>query len=112
MSKESNQFKYRGCRAFCSDIREVANVVGEVDAIATDPPYGRSATTNREEVSSLYSRAFETFEKILRPGGYLSILLPDKESIKIGETYLSLKESYAMRVHKSLTRNFCVYQKE
>lgn len=97
---------------FCSDIREVANVVGEVDAIATDPPYGRSATTNREEISSLYNRAFETFTKVLKPGGYVSILLPDKESIDIGENHLSLKESYAMRVHKSLTRNFCVYRKE
>lgn len=97
---------------FCSDISEVENNIKQVDAIATDPPYGRSATTNREEVSSLYKRAFETFKRILRPCGYLSILLPDEESIKIGEDYLNLKESYAMRVHKSLTRNFCVYQKE
>lgn len=97
---------------YCSDIREVENVVNQVDAIATDPPYGRAATTNREEVSSLYKRAFETFKTLLKPGGYVSILLPDEESIKIGEKYLNLKESYAMRVHKSLTRNFCVYQKK
>ncbi len=97
---------------FCSDIREVENNIKQVDAIATDPPYGRSATTNREEVSSLYNRAFDTFTRLLRPGGFISILLPDEESIKIGEDYLNLKESYAMKVHKSLTRNFCVYQKE
>lgn len=97
---------------FRSDIREVENDIKQVDAIATDPPYGRAATTKREEVSSLYKRAFETFKRILRPGGFISILLPDEESIKIGKDYLNLKESYAMRVHKSLTRNFCVYQKE
>ena len=91
---------------------KVENNIKKVDAIATDPPYGRSATTNREELSSLYNRAFETFKMILKPKGYISILLPDEESIKIGEKYLNLKESYAMRVHKSLTRNFCVYQKE
>lgn len=96
----------------CSDIREVENNIKQVDAIATDPPYGRSATTNREELSSLYNRTFETFKRILKPKGYISILLPDEESIKIGEKYLNFKESYAMRVHKSLTRNFCVYQKE
>jgi tRNA (guanine10-N2)-dimethyltransferase len=97
---------------YCSDIKEVENNIKQVDAIATDPPYGRAATTNREEVSSLYKRAFEAFKRILRPGGYLSILLPDEESIKIGGDYLNLKESYAMRVHKSLTRNFCVYHKK
>ncbi|MEE9151761.1 MAG: methyltransferase domain-containing protein [Thermoplasmata archaeon] len=97
---------------FCSDIREVINKMEDVDAIATDPPYGRSATTNGEEVFSLYKRAFKTFSEVLKPGGYLSILLPDAKFIQIGEKYLSLKESYALRVHKSLTRNFCVYRKK
>lgn len=97
---------------FCTDISEVAADVEKVDAIATDPPYGRSATTKREDVPSLYERAFEIFSKVLRPRGYLSILLPDRRLIQIGKKYLDLKETYAMRVHRSLTRNFCVYRKE
>jgi tRNA (guanine10-N2)-dimethyltransferase len=110
--KNLSSLNIKDATLFCSDIREVGSVLKKVDAIATDPPYGRSATTNGEKVSSLYNRAFETFANVLKPGRYVSILLPDKESIKIGEEYLSLKESYAMRVHKSLTRNFCVYRKE
>ncbi|UCG69246.1 MAG: methyltransferase domain-containing protein [Thermoplasmata archaeon] len=96
---------------FKADISEVKNVVGEVDAIATDPPYGRAASTNREEIFSLYERTFGSFNEIIRPGGYVSVLLPDMELIRLGEKYLSLKESYSMKVHRSLTRHFCVYKK-
>ena len=97
---------------FRADISEVKNMVGKVDTIATDPPYGRAASTNREEIFSLYERTFASFNEIIRPGGYISVLLPDKELIRLGEKYMSLKESYSMRVHRSLTRHFCVYKKE
>ncbi|UCE37012.1 MAG: RsmD family RNA methyltransferase [Thermoplasmata archaeon] len=97
---------------FCADISEVVGRVKEVEAIATDPPYGKAATTNREDVFALYERTFETFNKILKPGGYASVVLPHAELIKMGEDFLSLEETHAMRVHRSLTRNFCVYKKE
>lgn len=97
---------------FTADISKVKDVVGQVDAIATDPPYGRAASTNREEIFSLYQRAFETFSELLKPGGCASVILPDKELIGVGENFLNLKETYSMRVHRSLTRNFCVYKKE
>ncbi len=97
---------------FCADISEVGNIVKEVDAIATDPPYGRAATTNREELYSLYTRAFETFAEVLKSGGYVSIALPEEGLMGIGKNFLSLKECYAMKVHRSLTRHFCVYRKE
>ncbi len=97
---------------FCTDISGIAEVVGKVDAIATDPPYGKSATTNREEITSLYTRAFATFSGVLRPEGYLSIAIPEKELIQTGEKFLGLKEFHAFRVHRSLTRNFCVYRKK
>lgn len=110
--KNLDSLEFGDINLFCADIGEVSGMVGDVDAITTDPPYGRSATTNREEISSLYKRAFETFSDVLKQGGYLSISLPDKEYIRIGENLLSLKESFALRVHKSLIRNFCVFRKE
>jgi tRNA (guanine10-N2)-dimethyltransferase len=97
---------------FTADVGKAKDVAGQVDAIATDPPYGRAASTNREKIFSLYKRAFETFSELLKPGGYASVILPDKELIGIGENFLNLKETYSMRVHRSLTRNFCVYEKE
>lgn len=95
-----------------SDVSEIEDIVGKVDAIATDPPYGRSATTNKEEISKLYERAFEAFSKILSPGAYAAVVVPEINFIEIGKKYLNLKEYHAQRVHRSLTRNFCVFQKK
>jgi tRNA (guanine10-N2)-dimethyltransferase len=97
---------------FCADISEVINRVAKVDAIATDPPYGKAATTNREDVFSLYNRAFEAFSDILKPGGYACVVLPDLELIDIGKEYLSLKETHSMKVHRSLTRHFCLFKRK
>jgi tRNA (guanine10-N2)-dimethyltransferase len=99
-------------KLFCKDIGRIGEDIGNVDAIATDPPYGKSATTNREEIDSLYARAFKGFSEILQPKGYLSIAIPEKELIETGKEFLDLVESHAFRVHRSLTRNFCVYRKE
>ncbi len=97
---------------FCADISAIKDRVGRVDAVATDPPYGKAATTNKEDIFSLYKRAFETFSNVLRPGGYASVVLPELESIKMGKEYLSLKEFHSMKVHRSLTRHFCVFKNE
>ncbi|UCF07761.1 MAG: methyltransferase domain-containing protein [Thermoplasmata archaeon] len=98
-------------RLLQADISELKNSIDDVDAIATDPPYGRAATTNREELASLYRRAFETCEAVLGREGYMAVVLPSTESISLGEEHLSLRESYTLKVHRSLTRHFCVYQK-
>lgn len=80
---------------------------GKFRAIATDPPYGRSASSNKEKITDLYERAFRTFAEIL--DGYLCINLPDDRSVELGQNYLKLKEVYHQRVHKNLTRRICVY---
>lgn len=96
---------------FSADISEIPEKVKKVDAIATDPPYGRAATTNREDILTLYERAFEAFSEVLKPGGYASVVLPKEELIVKGREHLQLIETHAMRVHRSLTRTFCVFQK-
>ena len=80
----------------------------QVDAIATDPPYGRSATTAKEPIDSLYKRAFEVCREALKPGGRLAIVLPEE-----GYADNSIMEREFMvpvRVHKSLTRYFCLFR--
>lgn len=95
-----------------ADVGDVGGNIEQVDAIATDPPYGKAATTKREQLASLYERAFHAFTDVLRDGGYAAVALPDVQSVRLGERYLVLKESYSMKVHRSLTRHFCVYRKE
>ncbi|MCK5309222.1 MAG: methyltransferase domain-containing protein [Thermoplasmata archaeon] len=90
------------------DISDWPNEIQLVDAIATDPPYGRSASTAREPIESLYKRAFEMSQKILKPGGKLAIILPDEKHTELSSLELEIIEP--VRVHKSLTRYFCVFK--
>jgi tRNA (guanine10-N2)-dimethyltransferase len=110
-SENLESLNIQDVKLFSADISEIPNKVEKVDAIASDPPYGRSATTNREDISTLYERAFKAFSQALKPGGYASVVLPQEELIDMGSKHLHLIESHAMRVHRSLTRNFCVFQK-
>jgi tRNA (guanine10-N2)-dimethyltransferase len=110
-SKDNLQkFHMDDIEVFQSDVGGVSNTFENVDAIATDPPYGKSATTNREDIKSLYERAFSAFTDVLKMKGHLSIVLPSEELVDMGKNYLELQECHPMRVHRSLTRNFCVYQ--
>lgn len=95
---------------FQSEISDVKGRVGKVDAIATDPPYGRSSSTAGEKAFSLYERAFKVFREILSDRKYLAIVLPNERSIEIGEKLFILREVHPQRVHRSLTRYFCVFQ--
>ena len=93
-----------------ADVGRWSALGARVDAIATDPPYGRSTTTAGEHLESLYGRAFETFVKILRPGGYAAVVLPSDAAVRIGEEFLELVEMHPLRVHRSLTRRFCAFR--
>lgn len=94
------------------DVSEIAGKLNRVDAIATDPPYGRAASTRKESISSLYQRAFQSFSEVLKPGRRLAIVLPDTKHLKLCPGSLKLLESYSVRVHRSLTRHFCVLEKQ
>ena len=100
-----------GLRAetFVADIGDVPRHVGKLDAIATDPPYGRAASTRGEPIPSLYRRAFAVFKDLLPRGGYAAVVLPSDEAIRIGEEHLRLEEAHTLRVHKTLTRTFCAF---
>lgn len=93
------------------DVGDVPTLVDEVDAVATDPPYARSTTTMGEPLGSLYRRALEVSVEVLRPGGHIAMIVPMPELARPVEG-LQPVESYAMRVHKSLTRHFVVMRRE
>lgn len=95
---------------FQSDVGEIQQRVDKVSSIVTDPPYGRSSTTMREELGSLYRRSFESISEVLEGGGYLVIVLPDKSFIETGKEFLQLEEVHEQRVHKSLTRYYCIFR--
>ncbi|HIJ17555.1 MAG TPA: hypothetical protein HA364_07265, partial [Thermoplasmata archaeon] len=85
-------------------------VVGEVDGIATDPPYGRSTSTNGEPLDELYTRSFRAFADVLGRGCRLAIAVPDARVLDAAEGF-RLLETHPLWVHRSLTRNFCALER-
>jgi tRNA (guanine10-N2)-dimethyltransferase len=94
-----------------ADVGEWPSLICKVDAIATDPPYGRAASTGKEPIQQLYRRAFEAFSRILKDRGRASIVLPDEDYIGLARGHFKFLESYPTRVHRSLTRHFCVFER-
>lgn len=83
--------------------------VQSLRGVATDPPYGRAASTAGEPPLKLYERTFSALADALAPGGHVSIVLPSEEAIQAGEAVWELVERHTMRVHRSLSRTFCVF---
>ncbi|ASJ09412.1 tRNA (guanine-N2)-dimethyltransferase [Thermococcus siculi] len=85
----------------------------EFEAIATDPPYGTSATLAGRRRDELYRKALESMYRVLKKGGRLAIAFPadfdgKAEAEKLG---FRLVGRYYQRVHKSLDRYFYVFEK-
>ncbi|MDV3103708.1 TIGR01177 family methyltransferase [Thermococcus waiotapuensis] len=83
------------------------------EAIATDPPYGTSATLAGRKRDELYRKALESMYNVLKEGGRLAIAFPaDFDGETEGERAgLRLLGKYYQRVHKSLERYFYVFEK-
>lgn len=92
------------------DVGEIGRVVGKVDGVSTDPPYGRSTTTDGEGIAGLYARSFSSFSDVLPRKGRVAMATPDMGLVE-GLSDFKLVESHALWVHRSLTRNFCVLEK-
>ena len=92
------------------DVGAIVDDIGKVDAVATDPPYGRSASTGGEALGALIARAFTSFAEVLDKGSVLALALHEPEIIAKADSF-ELLESHQLRVHRSLTRNFCVLRR-
>jgi tRNA (guanine10-N2)-dimethyltransferase len=101
-------FDVRFERLEVADIGDIGEAFGVVDAVATDPPYGRSATTKKEPVGALHERALSEIAKVLSPGSWAGVVLPKTVNYP---SSLSLVERHSQRVHRSLTREYCVFKR-
>lgn len=92
------------------DVGDILSAVGVVAGIATDPPYGRSTSTRGEPIPRLYKRAFGAFAEVLGKGSRVAIVVPETKLL-IGANEFELEENHILRVHRSLTRHFCVLRR-
>lgn len=87
------------------DIGDIGERFPEVDAICTDPPYGRSTKTGGEDIDVIYRRAGEAVPKSLKHGARAGIVLPHP----IEYDGLVLENVYLQRVHGSLSRHYHIF---
>ncbi|MEM2873833.1 MAG: DNA methyltransferase [Candidatus Nanoarchaeia archaeon] len=84
-----------------------------IDAIATDPPYGKSTKVGARSINALYRGFFATANKVLKPKHFLSLIYPHYIKAKKfvnNRIWKTIFES-SLYVHGGLTRKFLVLQK-
>jgi len=79
-----------------------------VDGVATDPPYGRAASTHGVDILKLYKSFLENMYYSVKKRGYVVFMAPYNLEKHIDELVcgsgLILKQKHYMYVHGSLTR--------
>lgn len=94
----------------CADARHLP--LRDIDAIATDPPYGRGSSTRGEKVSNLVRDFLLGVGDSLRKGAHVCISAPIEVEVEsyARDAGLTVRERHLVRVHRSLTRQFVVLQ--
>jgi putative methyltransferase (TIGR01177 family) len=82
---------------------------GGWDAVVTDPPYGRASGSSGEPASELVARCLPAWADRVRPGGRVVVVLPGGPD-PLGPPWTRVV-SVPDRVHRSLTREFRVYER-
>jgi tRNA (guanine10-N2)-dimethyltransferase len=90
---------------------ETAFKANSIEAIACDPPYGKSSTLAGKKIQELYPKFLESAHKILKPGSRLVMIRPHFLKFKISKDWTKLGE-FDWYVHGSLTRKILVLEKK
>ena len=100
-----------GARIETRDVGELPEFAGPLDVVVSDPPYGRSSTTNFEPMAELYDRFFESAYEALRPGGRLALISPSETLRERAAQRFRLVEAHDQKVHRSMVRHWGVFVK-
>lgn len=87
--------------------------LNKVDSLATDPPYGRSATTLKLTTKSIVEGMLDSAYPLLSNGQRICIATPKTLGIKqVGEEHrFQHLESHFAYVHRTLTREIAVFER-
>lgn len=83
-----------------------------VDAVVTDPPYGRSAAIKAESLEYLLIGSLNEIHRVLKNGKRAVFISERKIEDIAEEAGFRVIESHLQRVHKSLTRRISVLEKK
>lgn len=93
------------------DVAETLQAMAPLDAVVSDPPYGRASWTAKEKPGELYARALAAIAGALRPGGRAALVFPSADAAALAPPGLALEQAHVQRVHRSLDRHFLVFRK-
>lgn len=89
------------------DIGDIGDRFTGIDAVCTDPPYGRSTKTGGENIDHIYMRAGEAIPKSLNDTGRAGVVLPHPIDLDT----MTLEGMYLQKVHGSLSRHYHIFRK-
>jgi tRNA (guanine10-N2)-dimethyltransferase len=95
-----------------ADARELP--LWKIDCVVTDPPYGRSSTTMKSNTKAIVAAVLKSAYQILGKGQRICIAAPKTLNItKMGQRlgYAHIESNFAY-VHRTLTREVAVFEKE
>ena len=93
------------------DAREVdfSNATIRFTSVVTDAPYGRSSSTGGEVLADLIEHVIRRWSERLAPGGRLLLIAP--AGLATPGVPGTLRFRIPVRVHRSLTREFRLYER-
>ncbi len=85
-----------------------------IDAIGTDPPYGRASSTHGRSLKELIRMFLEESSRVMKKHRYVCFATPHTiDPLEYIEMYgFKLIERYTMKVHRGLTRVIYIIKKE
>jgi putative methyltransferase (TIGR01177 family) len=89
---------------------DFARAESPFDALLTDPPYGRASSTGGEGSAAIVDRVLPRWASRVRPGGRIVVIVSTPVSGP-GPDW-TLRTAIPVRVHRSLTREFRVYERD
>ena len=95
----------RDYEVYQADVRKL-KLNYKVDAVATDPPYGISASTRGEESQKLCGDPLLSLENMIKAGRRICIATPHYTHLSdfLEGRKFEILEQHDIRMHKSLTR--------
>ncbi len=81
-----------------------------IEAIATDPPYGRSSRIGAKNIKALYNGFLKSSYKVLKKGRYMALLYPHYIKFTIPKKWKIIDKA-SIYVHGGLTRKVLVLRK-
>ncbi len=83
--------------------------IREADALATDPPYGRSSSTKGRETCALVHEFLGEAASLLKTGSKVCLSVPSSvETSALMSKGFKVLETHLVRVHRSLTRRIVI----